>query len=342
MSTAKPTGIKVPSKIAKPPGTGAPKTNPSAGKSPCLLAAEDKSAAPSSGGDAQNAEENFQIGERVWVNGNKPGYIQFLGETQFAPGQWAGIVLDEPIGKNDGSVAGVRYFQCEALRGIFTRPSKLSRTEEEANGTQTTPPSHASSPTPSVGSVALQPAAKKSGLPSPTTAAKKPSTTTSATSAEPSSNLTRTNSESVSNLSESGSVKKGERELKMGDRVLVGGTKAGVVRFLGETDFAKGEWCGVELDEPLGKNDGAVAGTRYFQCQPKYGLFAPVHKVTRIGFPSTTPAKAKTTVRKVVATPSGLKRSPSASSISTMSSVASSVSAKPSRTGLVRQGHKHY
>lgn len=76
---------------------------------------------------------------------------------------------------------------------------------------------------------------------------------------------------------------------------------------------------------------------RYFQCQPKYGLFAPVHKVTRIGFPSTTPAKAKTTVRKTVATPSGMKRSPSSSSISTMSSVASSVSAKPSRTGLVRR-----
>lgn len=83
---------------------------------------------------------DFQVGERVWVNGNKPGYMQFIGGTQFAPGQWAGIVLDEAIGKNDGSVAGVRYFQCEDGRGIFTRPSKLSRTplpEKEANGGQT-------------------------------------------------------------------------------------------------------------------------------------------------------------------------------------------------------------
>nr|2E3I_A Chain A, Restin [Homo sapiens] len=86
--------------------------------------------------------DDFRVGERVWVNGNKPGFIQFLGETQFAPGQWAGIVLDEPIGKNDGSVAGVRYFQCEPLKGIFTRPSKLTRkvqAEDEANGLQTTP-----------------------------------------------------------------------------------------------------------------------------------------------------------------------------------------------------------
>ncbi|XP_068460998.1 CAP-Gly domain-containing linker protein 1 isoform X4 [Clinocottus analis] len=341
MSTAKASGIKGPSKIARPPGTAAPKTNTAGAK----VNAADKSDASGGVGDAESAGENFQIGDRVWVNGNKPGHIQFLGEAQFAPGQWAGIVLDEPIGKNDGSVAGVRYFQCDALRGIFTRPSKLSLTEGEANGTQTAPPSRAASPTPSVGSVASRTPATKATLPSTTTATKKASSTapvTPATPVTPSSNLACTNSESLSNLSETGSVKKGERELKMCDRVLVGGTKAGVVRFLGETDFAKGEWCGVELDEPLGKNDGAVAGTRYFQCQPKYGLFAPVHKVTRIGFPSTTPAKAKTTVRKVVATPSGLKRSPSASSISTMSSVASSVSAKPSRTGLLTETSSRY
>lgn len=81
------------------------------------------------------------------MNGNKPGYVQFIGGTQFAPGQWAGIVLDEPIGKNDGSVAGIRYFQCEDGRGIFTRPSKLSKTEiteKEANGGQASPAQAAS------------------------------------------------------------------------------------------------------------------------------------------------------------------------------------------------------
>ncbi|TRY56765.1 hypothetical protein DNTS_028625 [Danionella cerebrum] len=85
-----------------------------------------------------------------------------------------------------------------------------------------------------------------------------------------------------------------------------------------------------------------LCAIRYFQCQPKYGLFAPVHKVTRIGFPSTTPAKAKTTVRKMTTTPSGMKRSPSGSSISSMSSVASSASCKPSRAGLLTETSTRY
>lgn len=33
-------------------------------------------------------------------------------------------------------------------------------------------------------------------------------------------------------------------------RVTVGGSKAGVIRYLGATQFALGEWVGVELDEP--------------------------------------------------------------------------------------------
>ncbi|XP_077652229.1 CAP-Gly domain-containing linker protein 1 isoform X4 [Urocitellus parryii] len=342
MSLLKPSGLKAPTKILKP-GSTALKT-PAAAAAPVekTISSERASSAPSTE-TPEEFVDDFRVGERVWVNGNKPGFIQFLGETQFAPGQWAGIVLDEPIGKNDGSVAGVRYFQCEPLKGIFTRPSKLTRkvqTEDEANGLQTAQASRAASPLSTSVANMVSSSATPSNIPhkSSQPRAKEPPATPQI------SNLTKTASESISNLSEAGSVKKGERELKIGDRVLVGGTKAGVVRFLGETDFAKGEWCGVELDEPLGKNDGAVAGTRYFQCQPKYGLFAPVHKVTKIGFPSTTPAKAKAAaVRRVMATTSAsLKRSPSASSLSSMSSVASSVSSKPSRTGLLTETSSRY
>lgn len=72
--------------------------------------------------------------------------------------------------------------------------------------------------------------------------------------------------------------------LKLGDRVIVSsqtaGTKTGTLRFLGPTDFAAGEWAGVELDAPIGKNDGSVGDRKYFECKAKFGLFAPLHKVS--------------------------------------------------------------
>nr|XP_023866478.1 CAP-Gly domain-containing linker protein 1-like [Salvelinus alpinus] len=309
MSTGKPSGIKPPSKISRP--TGLPtRTSPSSAASKPV---------PPEKSPTQDGAVDYRVGEKVWVNGNKPGYVHFLGDTQFAPGQWVGIVLDEAIGKNDGSVAGVQYFQCEDGRGIFTRPSKLTKTampEREANGGQHNP--------------------GETGAKSPSSAAAGAATTTGNSTKTPLSR-TVTGNGSMSNLSETDSARKTRRELRLGDRVLVGGTKAGVVRFLGETEFAKAEWCGVELDEPLGKNDGAVAGTRYFQCLPRYGLFAPVHKVTRIGFPSTQ-AKAKASSRRR----STMKRSPSASSMSSLSSVTSSVSGKPSRAGLLTETSSRY
>uniref|UniRef100_A0A669ES25 CAP-Gly domain containing linker protein 2 n=1 Tax=Oreochromis niloticus TaxID=8128 RepID=A0A669ES25_ORENI len=267
---------------------------------------------------------DYTVGEQVWVNGVKPGVIAYLGETQFAPGQWAGVILNDLVGKNDGSVGGVRYFECQPLQGIFTRPSKLTR-QPVGEGSDSHSTDSTQNQTQQGGSGA--PAGQRVVVPL------REGLLNSAV---------KTGNESGSNMSDSGSVKKaGDKDLRVGDRVLVGGSKMGVIRYMGETDFAKGEWCGVELDEPLGKNDGAVAGTRYFQCLPKFGLFAPVHKVIRIGFPSTSPAKAKKSKRVAMGV-SSLAHSPSSSSISSVSSVASSVGGRPSRAGLLTETSSRY
>eukprot|EP00927_Polykrikos_kofoidii_P047491 TRINITY_DN41675_c0_g1_i1.p1 TRINITY_DN41675_c0_g1~~TRINITY_DN41675_c0_g1_i1.p1 ORF type:complete len:424 (-),score=75.24 TRINITY_DN41675_c0_g1_i1:25-1296(-) len=70
--------------------------------------------------------------------------------------------------------------------------------------------------------------------------------------------------------------------VSVGDTVSgIGPTRLdGTVRFVGTTHFADGEWVGVELDQPVGKNDGFVKGVRYFSCRPFFGVFVRKHTVT--------------------------------------------------------------
>eukprot|EP00931_Biecheleriopsis_adriatica_P121905 TRINITY_DN9695_c0_g1_i3.p1 TRINITY_DN9695_c0_g1~~TRINITY_DN9695_c0_g1_i3.p1 ORF type:complete len:575 (-),score=146.73 TRINITY_DN9695_c0_g1_i3:213-1904(-) len=70
----------------------------------------------------------------------------------------------------------------------------------------------------------------------------------------------------------------------VGDRVAIGATGLlGTVRFFGATEFAAGEWMGIELDDKAGKNDGSVKGRSYFTCQPEYGLFVRPTAVVKMG-----------------------------------------------------------
>ncbi|XP_064484970.1 kinesin-like protein KIF13A isoform X2 [Ornithodoros turicata] len=66
------------------------------------------------------------VGESVMISPyNKTGTVSYIGPTQFSPGVWVGVELDTPTGRNDGSVSGVRYFECKPKFGVFVRPDKL-------------------------------------------------------------------------------------------------------------------------------------------------------------------------------------------------------------------------
>ncbi|CAF4825203.1 unnamed protein product, partial [Rotaria sp. Silwood1] len=72
------------------------------------------------------------------------------------------------------------------------------------------------------------------------------------------------------------------KNLQIGDRVVIRGTKYGILKYIGKIHVNEGIWCGIKLDGPLGKHDGKIEGIRYFQCQHRYGIFAPLQSVEKV------------------------------------------------------------
>lgn len=67
-------------------------------------------------------------GSRCEVNpGGKRGLIRHVGRCQGLPkGYWVGVQYDEPVGKNDGTIKGVKYFDCLQSYGAFIRPDTVT------------------------------------------------------------------------------------------------------------------------------------------------------------------------------------------------------------------------
>ncbi|CAG8892282.1 unnamed protein product [Penicillium egyptiacum] len=120
------------------------------------------------------------------------------------------------------------------------------------------------------------------------------------------------------------------------------------VRFIGTTHFADGQWIGLELDEATGKNDGAVQGERYFDCDPGHGMFVRptvVGKVVRVEpgskqttNPATSTAGSKAQpkpgisagIRKQTGLPPTAARRQSTNAASTPTPAPKGVAARPS------------
>jgi hypothetical protein len=81
-------------------------------------------------------EITFKLGDVVSVTGTKKvGVVKYSGEVHFSDGIWIGIELPDPTGKNDGSVQGVKYFNCKPKHGLFVRPNICSHSRAKPSNT---------------------------------------------------------------------------------------------------------------------------------------------------------------------------------------------------------------
>ncbi|XP_031435917.1 dynactin subunit 1 isoform X4 [Clupea harengus] len=90
-----------------------------------------------------------KVGSLVEVIGKgHRGTVAYIGNTLFASGKWVGVILDEPKGKNDGTVQGKRYFTCQENHGIFVRQSQIQLVDDGENTTSPETPELATSKVP--------------------------------------------------------------------------------------------------------------------------------------------------------------------------------------------------
>ncbi|CAF3799451.1 unnamed protein product [Rotaria sp. Silwood1] len=283
------------------------------------------------GGDSSNNQ--LTIGDHVIANG-KSGTVAFIDPTKFADGEWIGVILDEAQGNNDGSYEGTRYFETEPNHGLFCRSIKVQRlTQNGASSTSDTSDPVKSQTTPLTDTLKSSTSISNSDKGEDADATLINTTTPADTS-------TTTNDQTV--LAELSST----QGLVVGDRVVVSGTKYGTLKYLGKIHVAEGIWCGIQLDEPMSKNDGSVSGKRYFTCQQHYGLFSPlarVEKVTNNMIQSQTIGR-KASVSSSINNNCQLQRSTSQeslhSNLSEFSISSNSISCIPTRTPAKTQQQK--
>ncbi|KAG5980944.1 hypothetical protein E4U55_003454 [Claviceps digitariae] len=65
---------------------------------------------------------DFKPGQTVLLSDGRKATVRFAGPTSFQVGDWIGVELEDKTGKNDGSVQGIRYFDCPAGYGMFVKP----------------------------------------------------------------------------------------------------------------------------------------------------------------------------------------------------------------------------
>jgi hypothetical protein len=61
----------------------------------------------------------LELGANVLVYGKHRGHIAYMGKLHYTKNELIGVVLDEPRGKNNGTLKGVQYFECSPQHGLM-------------------------------------------------------------------------------------------------------------------------------------------------------------------------------------------------------------------------------
>lgn len=82
---------------------------------------------------ASSASTRFTIEDKVEVRFRGIGKIKFVGNLEHTKemGVWYGIQLKERRGRHDGTVNGVKYFECASQYGLHCRQNHLKLVEQD-------------------------------------------------------------------------------------------------------------------------------------------------------------------------------------------------------------------
>ncbi|KAK7198553.1 tubulin-specific chaperone [Novymonas esmeraldas] len=75
----------------------------------------------------KEAAASMAVGDRCSCQpGDRLGTVRYVGRVAaLKPGYWIGVEFDEPVGKSDGTVKGVKLFDCLPSYGGVLRPDQV-------------------------------------------------------------------------------------------------------------------------------------------------------------------------------------------------------------------------
>jgi hypothetical protein len=182
-----------------------------------------------------------------------------------------GVEMDQPVGKHNGTVDGYKYFDGKENHGMLVSPAHV---ELLAAGSAVAAPEMA------IGEDDL--------AESPTPASLAPPVVTEGASSAKASQKKKKKKKNGSVKVRADDDPQNVTAGDVGKHVTVEGYDCGgFLRFVGPHAETGKVRAGVELDQPLGKNNGTVSGHTYFVCKRtadataagEYGCLVPVGKV---------------------------------------------------------------